>query len=781
MFFQKTKSYFCAVTILFVLCFSQNIVEASPQTDVNTESIYTTIATRYLPSFEIQQKEAPKNEKQIAEEIEQKKKINSTVTPLSEREQREIVFSLFSRHANKDSHSKAHVFEVQSWDDLELFCGPTTTKTSHLFSPLNKTCTVMGEAVMARMLVQATTDIKTLRNRIEIEKMLVDNENLANELETELNNIKKAEPIFYSSWKDEGYFNQEFIDKLYYSKNWFKRLNQSTTVLETTTRLRQLFSLIQISAPVGPALISSVAMGCLLGPITAKELGKQINPITAKELGKQINNAKNLQKGLEEAQEKLNNAHSTLRNTQAYETQEFCHQEIATYEQIKELLSNMKIEDDKVSCPLFTKIVAGSKFAFAMTNKPFIRLIKNQFRKESTIQAKLITGGILAVVAYFFFNTAKNIINSEKNNINMTNYLQKKLIAVSSVVGCLKNIVKIIDAYPSFKQLLSPRLQEAIKLENQDKKFTKLVEQLDTRTFKGSASAFSLSGRILATHKLMEEVKNMLIPALEAIGELDAYLAISKLHKSPANQNAKYCFVDFVENAQKPYIEAQNFWFPALLNNPKLKPESIVPNSITMEHQRKTSHILLTGPNTGGKSTILKGIITTLLLAQSFGIAPATKVTLTPFAKIQTYLNIADNSSSGESLFQAELNRSKTLIESLKSLDQRSAFSFTILDEIFNGTAPNDAVKGSAAVALHIAQMPNCMSILSTHFNQLTALERQYKTHKNYRVNVNRNTDGSLSFPYTWGPGINNQHIAQELIKNADFLDAQAIQRANSF
>ncbi len=60
--------------------------------------------------------------------------------------------------------------------------------------------------------------------------------------------------------------------------------------------------------------------------------------------------------------------------------------------------------------------------------------------------------------------------------------------------------------------------------------FARLLALLKTKTFKGSASFFSFSGRILATYHLMREEKDRFAPTLAALGEIDACLALAKLN-----------------------------------------------------------------------------------------------------------------------------------------------------------------------------------------------------------------------------------------------------------
>src|SRR5690606_13756589 len=98
---------------------------------------------------------------------------------------------------------------------------------------------------------------------------------------------------------------------------------------------------------------------------------------------------------------------------------------------------------------------------------------------------------------------------------------------------------------------------------------------------------------------------------------------------------------------------------------------------------------ILTGPNTGGKSTVIKAIMLDVLMAQTFGIAPAQSLSITPFAKLNCFMNISDDIAMGASLFKSEVMRAKKLLDMVQSL-QQDEFSFVIIDEVFTGTSPKE-------------------------------------------------------------------------------------------
>jgi DNA mismatch repair protein MutS len=176
--------------------------------------------------------------------------------------------------------------------------------------------------------------------------------------------------------------------------------------------------------------------------------------------------------------------------------------------------------------------------------------------------------------------------------------------------------------------------------------------------------------------------------------------------------------------------------------------------------------MVITGPNAGGKSTALQTATTAVNFAQCFGIAPAKSMVMTPFAKIITYLNIADHIGK-LSLFQAEMARTGEFLKMIKGM-KPNEFCFVIMDEMFTGTNPDQGSEGSYKVAQYIATYPNVMCLFATHFYKMTELEKATNTIiKNYKVEVVIHEDKKQKIEYTYklAPGISNQKIAMLMLE----------------
>jgi DNA mismatch repair protein MutS len=178
--------------------------------------------------------------------------------------------------------------------------------------------------------------------------------------------------------------------------------------------------------------------------------------------------------------------------------------------------------------------------------------------------------------------------------------------------------------------------------------------------------------------------------------------------------------------------------------------------------------MILTGPNAGGKSTMIKSILLSILLAQTITVSNCTSLDLSPIYFINSQMNIPDCKGK-ESLFEAEMYRSKKNIDILPTLDKPSII---FMDEIFNSTNPVEGIAGAYAIIKNIASYPLTLAVVTTHFLYLTKLAKEFpNVFKNYKMNVVEENN-TITYPYKLTRGISKQYIAIELLKQNGFNEA---------
>ena len=246
---------------------------------------------------------------------------------------------------------------------------------------------------------------------------------------------------------------------------------------------------------------------------------------------------------------------------------------------------------------------------------------------------------------------------------------------------------------------------------------------------------------------------------------LDAVASIVR-----ATSELELAVAEFDTGASAPSIDARGLRHPCL-------PRSARGNDWKLGAAFDAPNALLTGPNAGGKSTLMKSALAAVLTSQTIGVAACASIRLTPFATINSHINVSDCAGS-ESLFQAEMTRAHRVIRALPACSSSSAFAFVALDEIFSSTNPVEGIAAATAVAKRIAADPRAMCLVSTHFVYIC---RKLVSHRyaNFCMpaQLDAGTGAVVRYPYRLQAGVCRQRIALELMRRSGF-DADVIEDA---
>ena len=157
--------------------------------------------------------------------------------------------------------------------------------------------------------------------------------------------------------------------------------------------------------------------------------------------------------------------------------------------------------------------------------------------------------------------------------------------------------------------------------------------------------------------------------------------------------------------------------------------ETFVPNDshLDLEGRRIT---ILTGPNMAGKSTYIRQVALIALLAQIGSFVPAETARIGVVDRIFTRVGAGDDISRGESTFMVEM------VEIANILNNASARSLVILDEVGRGTSTFDGLALAWAIAEHLHEKIGCRTLFATHYHQLTDLSSRYSGIANKNVAV---------------------------------------------
>ncbi len=274
-------------------------------------------------------------------------------------------------------------------------------------------------------------------------------------------------------------------------------------------------------------------------------------------------------------------------------------------------------------------------------------------------------------------------------------------------------------------------------------------------------------GKLLATYNLFTEYKDALKPAMYELGKLDSYMGIATLVEESKKAFPEHCytFTTFLDRSKqsKPLIQLNAMW------NPMLNPATVVDNDVDMDADN-TRNMVLSGPNAGGKSSFICGVASSLLLSQTFGIAAAKSAVITPFNKINTYIDLKDDIASGASLFMVEVERMQGYMNMLENA-KPDEFIFTISDEPFARTNPVEASAAAYSILASMAKYTNALHIVSTHYPILMTLTNKFKERgiKNFKVFIDEKSDQKLYYTYKVVPGTADQSVALKILKEQGY------------
>lgn len=186
-----------------------------------------------------------------------------------------------------------------------------------------------------------------------------------------------------------------------------------------------------------------------------------------------------------------------------------------------------------------------------------------------------------------------------------------------------------------------------------------------------------------------------------------------------------------------------------------LKNESRVPSSILIDNN--SNHFLLSGPNGGGKSSFLRGVLQTILLSQTFGYSIGKSVKMSPFDYIFSGLHIVDNPGA-QSLFEKEIIFARDVLYH----NNPKFKAFVVFDEIFHSTNPPDGIKTSQRFLNTLWSFNHMCSIISTHVFDII----EQSPNEIIKICVNaKKKDGILVYDYCISEGICKESSVEQIWK----------------
>ncbi|WP_226665565.1 DNA mismatch repair protein MutS [Metabacillus litoralis] len=219
--------------------------------------------------------------------------------------------------------------------------------------------------------------------------------------------------------------------------------------------------------------------------------------------------------------------------------------------------------------------------------------------------------------------------------------------------------------------------------------------------------------------EIRDKIKNY-IPRLQGLAKHLSQLDVLQCFAT-VSENRHYCKPEFSRKGELSIKDGRHPVVEKVMDS-----QEYVANDCSFSEKR--AMLLITGPNMSGKSTYMRQVALTSILAQIGCYVPASTAVLPIFDQIFTRIGAADDLISGQSTFMVEM------LEARNAIANATSQSLILFDEIGRGTSTYDGMALAQAIIEHIHEQIGAKTLFSTHYHELTVLEEQLHSLKNIHV-----------------------------------------------
>ena len=601
-----------------------------------------------------------------------------------------------SKHAERILNSVTYrtlpsIIGKHEWKELQL---------DRLVTILDRTKTSFGRWGLVSLL-HPIDDRDQLEKRKKIITFLIDNPDTMAVFQKHLERVHMTESSLLVYWDNNNLLNRS-VDQFYFSSVGLNELNKSTLALNASTALEMFNSF--------KYLLTTLAIGGVATEYSRWLYGNQ----------EDFNVLRGIQEGLA----------VPLRQHSWYPSQ------LQEQDGLYKFKDYMKAFGDRGSWYDRYLVLSKGYSAEGVSGwqKNMLGITTGATRLGAFIGATIPT-------ILFDYQWGNAIFSVGKRIISMNDDLNQLQKRVSNVAHCIKSIMNLREIIASQDATFS----DCFNADDHDEVVDVFLKKLLAPRFLQKSGYLYSRGHVLTMHQDIKRVKKSLIPLLHSIALLDAYCSIAQLYKESQQEHVRFSFPELVESSY-PFVYYYNGWLPLLPYDQAVSNDLFFGGSYPAK-------FIITGPNGGGKSTILKTYGVAAVLAQSWCIVPAQRCQQTLLKGIRTGLAPHEDLEKGLSTFMAEKKTMIGLLDEIHKSDVNN-FMMVLIDEPYKGTVDDESAKRIYQFGKDVAGYPHALVGIATHVKKPILLERDTGgIFGNYQVTIQELSYGIFKRRFTLEKG----------------------------
>lgn len=317
-----------------------------------------------------------------------------------------------------------------------------------------------------------------------------------------------------------------------------------------------------------------------------------------------------------------------------------------------------------------------------------------------------------------------------------------------------------IEVTKSYLSMIKDEFEYTRKqsISNAERFVTPELKEMEAKILSANDKIVALEYEIFVQlREYMKKDVHLIQDVAAVIAQIDVYQSLA----SKASNNG-YVRPVFNQNHTLDIVNGRHAVIEQVISR-----QNYVPNDIHIPEDQ--SILLITGPNMGGKSTYMRQMALSVIMAQIGSFVPADEANMPVFDQIFTRIGASDDLISGQSTFMVEM------LEANNALRYATKDSLIIFDEIGRGTATFDGMAIAQSIIEYIASSIQCITLFSTHYHELTMMDDSFHI-QNVHAGASIEDD-HIVFLYKIKPGRSHRSYGINVAQLAKLPD-EVIQRS---